>query len=168
MSIERPHLGDSGGYHQPDGEWMCWHLDPRGPGDSLRITRPTPGDHDEPRLARFNATANKHQRHDYNRCVNTIEMERFRDFLGVTAGCTPTTSCAMLMTPALLEGNGSSDISVQIEMARRHPRASAHGVGRKGARGKRSCIRRPHSKARASNRFLIVCLKAMSPNRHIA
>lgn len=69
-------------------------------------------------------------RANLSRCVETIEMERFRDLLGVPPGAYERADnfARNVVTPALLEVNGLSDISVQVEMVRRHPRAPAHAV----------------------------------------
>lgn len=69
-------------------------------------------------------------RANLNRCTETIEIERFRELLGVPPGAYDRADNFMrnVVTPALLEVNGLSDISVQIEMVRRHPRAPAHAV----------------------------------------
>jgi hypothetical protein len=69
-------------------------------------------------------------RANLDRCVETIEMDRFRDLLGVPPGAYERADNFMrnVVTPALLEVNGLSDISVQIEMVRRHLRAPAHAV----------------------------------------
>jgi replication initiator protein len=69
-------------------------------------------------------------RANLDRCVETIEIDRFKDLLGVPPGAYERADNFMrnVITPALLEVNGLSDISVQIEMVRRHPRAPAHAV----------------------------------------
>ena len=69
-------------------------------------------------------------RANLERCVETIEMERFRELLGVPPGAYDRADNFMrnVVTPALLEVNGLSDIGVQIAMVRRHPRAPAHAV----------------------------------------
>jgi hypothetical protein len=69
-------------------------------------------------------------RANLERSVETIEMGRFRDLLGVPPGAYERADNFMrnVISPALLEVNGLSDISVQIHMARRHPRAPAHAV----------------------------------------
>jgi Initiator Replication protein len=65
-----------------------------------------------------------------DRCVETISMEEFREKLGVPPGAYPRADNFMrfVITPALLEVNGLSDLGVQIEMVRKHPRAPAHAV----------------------------------------
>jgi plasmid replication initiation protein len=64
------------------------------------------------------------------RCTETISMELFREKLGVPPGAYERADNFMrfVIKPALLEVNGLSDIGVQIEMVRRHPRAPAHAV----------------------------------------
>jgi Initiator Rep protein, WH2/Initiator Replication protein, WH1 len=65
-----------------------------------------------------------------DRCVETIAMEDFREKLGVPPGAYPRADnfIRFVITPALLEVNGLSDLGVQIEMVRKHPRAPAHCV----------------------------------------
>ena len=69
-------------------------------------------------------------RANLERSIETIEIARFRDLLGVPPGTYERADNFMrnVIAPALLEVNGLSDISVQIDMARRHPRAPAHAV----------------------------------------
>jgi hypothetical protein len=57
-------------------------------------------------------------------------MEEFRSKLGVPPEAYPRADNFMrfVITPALLEVNGLSDLGVAIEMVRRHPRAPAHAV----------------------------------------
>ena len=65
-----------------------------------------------------------------DRCTEVIEIERFRDLLGVPPGAysRPDNFLRNVIAPALVEVNGLSDVGVQIEMVRRHPRATAHAV----------------------------------------
>jgi len=65
-----------------------------------------------------------------DRCVETIEIERFREMLGV-----PPRSYKLgpdftrfVLKPALLEVNGLSDMDVEIQLERRHARAPVHAV----------------------------------------
>jgi hypothetical protein len=69
-------------------------------------------------------------RANLDRCTEVIEMSRFRELLGVPPGSYDRADNFMrnVITPALLEVNGLSDIGVQIEMVRKHPRAPAHAV----------------------------------------
>jgi Initiator Replication protein len=69
-------------------------------------------------------------RANLDRCLEVIEMGKFRDLLGVPPGAYERADNFMrnVITPALLEVNGLSDIGVQIEMVRKHPRAPAHTV----------------------------------------
>jgi Initiator Replication protein len=69
-------------------------------------------------------------RANLDRCLEVIEMSKFRDLLGVPPGAYERADNFMrnVIAPALLEVNGLSDIGVQIEMVRKHPRASAHAV----------------------------------------
>jgi plasmid replication initiation protein len=69
-------------------------------------------------------------RANMDRCVETMSLEEFRDRLGVPPGAYDRGDNFMrfVIKPALLEVNGLSDMGVQIEMKRRHPRAPAHAV----------------------------------------
>jgi hypothetical protein len=69
-------------------------------------------------------------RANMERCVETFPIDRFRELLGVPPG---TYSRAdnfhrKVIEPALLEVNGLSDMSVQIELERQHSRAPINGV----------------------------------------
>lgn len=69
-------------------------------------------------------------RANLDRSIETIEMAKFRELLGVPPGAYDRTDNFMrfVIKPAELEVNGLSDMSVQIEMVRKHPRAAAHAV----------------------------------------
>jgi hypothetical protein len=69
-------------------------------------------------------------RANLERCTETIEIQRFRELLGVPPGAytRPDNFMRNVIAPAILEVNGLSDIGVQIDMVRRHPRAPAHAV----------------------------------------
>jgi len=69
-------------------------------------------------------------RANLDRCTEVIEMSRFRELLGVPPGSYDRADnfTRNVITPAILEVNGLSDVGVQIEMERKHPRAPAHGV----------------------------------------
>jgi hypothetical protein len=69
-------------------------------------------------------------RANLDRCVETIDMGRFRELLGVPPGAYDRADNFMrnVIAPAVLEVNGLSDIGVEIEMVRKHPRAPAHAV----------------------------------------
>jgi hypothetical protein len=69
-------------------------------------------------------------RANLERCTETIEMARFRELLGVPPGAYERADNFMrnVIAPAVLEVSGLSNISVQIDMVRRHPRAPAHAV----------------------------------------
>lgn len=69
-------------------------------------------------------------RANLDRCVETIEMAKFRELLGVPPGAYDRTDNFMrfVIAPAELEVNGLSDMGVRIEMVRKHPRAAAHAV----------------------------------------
>jgi len=64
------------------------------------------------------------------RCIETFPIPRFRDLLGVPPGAYERGNDFMrfVIQPALLEVNGLTDIGVQIEMVRRHPRAPVTAV----------------------------------------
>lgn len=65
-----------------------------------------------------------------DRCVEEIELDRFRDLMGVppgklTRGPDFERFC---LAPALLEVNGLSDLGVQVELRRAHSRAPVTSV----------------------------------------
>jgi hypothetical protein len=63
-------------------------------------------------------------------CIETIDMLKFRELVGVPPGAydRPDNFIRFVITPALLEVNGLSDMGVRIDMVRKHPRAIAHAV----------------------------------------
>lgn len=63
-------------------------------------------------------------------CVEVLSYEQFRELLGVPEGTYERglDFCRKVIDPALLEVNGLSDMRVQIELRRRHPRAPIEGV----------------------------------------
>lgn len=69
-------------------------------------------------------------RANMERCVETFPIERFRELLGVP----PDTYARAdnfqrkVLDPAVLEVNGLSDMSVQIELERKHSRAAVSAV----------------------------------------
>lgn len=69
-------------------------------------------------------------RANLDRSVETIDMAKFRELLGVPPGAYDRTDNFMrfVIKPAELEVNGLSDMGVRIEMVRKHPRAAAHAV----------------------------------------
>jgi hypothetical protein len=69
-------------------------------------------------------------RANLDRCTEMIEMARFRELLGVPPKSYDRADNFMrnVIAPALLEVNGLSDVGVQIDMARKHPRAPAYAV----------------------------------------
>ena len=69
-------------------------------------------------------------RANLERCVETIEIEKFRELLGVPPGAYDRTDNfkRFVIQPALMEVNGLSDMGVRVEMVRKHPRAAAHAV----------------------------------------
>jgi hypothetical protein len=64
------------------------------------------------------------------RSVEFIEIDKFRELLGVPPGAYERADNFLrnVIKPAVLEVNGLSDAGVAIEMTRKHPRAPAHGV----------------------------------------
>lgn len=69
-------------------------------------------------------------RANLDRCVEVIEIGKFRELLGVPpeAYGRADNFVRNVITPALLEVNGLSDIGVDIRMERKHPRAQSHAV----------------------------------------
>jgi hypothetical protein len=65
-----------------------------------------------------------------DRCVEKFTVDRFRDLLGVPPGKLTRGPDfeRRVIGPATLEVNGLSDLSVKIELERRHPRAPVTGV----------------------------------------
>ena len=68
-------------------------------------------------------------RANMNRCVELFPLDRFRELLVLLGAYDRSDNFQrFVIKPALLEVNGLSDMGVQIEMVRRHPRAPAHEV----------------------------------------
>jgi hypothetical protein len=69
-------------------------------------------------------------RANLNRCVETIEVGRFREMLGVPPGTYKLGPdfLRFVIKPALLEVNGLSDMGVDIEVVRKHSRAPVTAV----------------------------------------
>ena len=69
-------------------------------------------------------------RANLNRCVETIEIGRFRDMLGVPPGTYKLGPdfLRFVIKPALLEVNGLSDMGVDIDVVRKHARAPVTAV----------------------------------------
>ena len=69
-------------------------------------------------------------RANMERCVETFSVERFRELVGVPPGTYARADNFQrkVLDPAVLEVNGLSDMSVQIELEREHSRASIHAV----------------------------------------
>jgi plasmid replication initiation protein len=65
-----------------------------------------------------------------DRCVRTFDVAEFRDMLGVPPGSYERGLDfeRKVIDPAALEVNGLSDMSVQIQVQRRHSRAPIHAV----------------------------------------
>jgi len=64
------------------------------------------------------------------RCVESFPIDRFRDLLGVPPGTYGRADNFQrkVLDPAVLEVNGLSDMSLQIELERQHSRAPVHAV----------------------------------------
>lgn len=65
-----------------------------------------------------------------DKCVETFDIDRFRELMGVPPGKLnrgPDLE-RFCVQPALMEVNGLSDLTVQVELARKHSRAPIHGV----------------------------------------
>lgn len=69
-------------------------------------------------------------RANMNKCVEMIEITRFREMLGVPPGAYERGNnfLQFVIKPALLEVNGLSDMRVAIELERHHSRAAVHAV----------------------------------------
>jgi len=69
-------------------------------------------------------------RANLERCVETFPIDRFRELSGVPPGtyARGDNFQRKVLDPALLEVNGLSDMSLQIELERVHSRAPAHAV----------------------------------------
>jgi Initiator Replication protein len=69
-------------------------------------------------------------RANLDRCTEVIEIGKFRELLGVPPGAYDRADNFVrnVITPALLEVNGLSDVGVDLGMERKHPRAAAHAV----------------------------------------
>lgn len=69
-------------------------------------------------------------RANLDRCVETIDIHKFRKLVGVPPDAYERGDNLMrfVIRPALLEVNGLSDIGVQIEFVRKHARAPIHAI----------------------------------------
>lgn len=69
-------------------------------------------------------------RANLDRCVETIDLMRFRKLVGVPPGAYERGDNFMrfVIRPALLEVNGLSDLGVDIQMVRMHSRAPITAV----------------------------------------
>jgi hypothetical protein len=65
-----------------------------------------------------------------DRCIEQFSIERFRDLLGVPPGKLTRGPDfeRRVISPALVEVNGLSDMGITIELQRKHPRAPVTGV----------------------------------------
>jgi hypothetical protein len=69
-------------------------------------------------------------RTNLDRCVETIEIRKFRELLGVPPGAYERGDNFMrfVIEPALLEVNGLSDMGVQVQLVRRHMKAPIDAI----------------------------------------
>lgn len=69
-------------------------------------------------------------RANLEKCIDTFPIDRFRELMGVPPGTYGRADNFQrkVIDPAVLEVNGLSDMGVQIELERRHSRASVHAV----------------------------------------
>ncbi len=69
-------------------------------------------------------------RANMERCVESFPIDRFRELLGVPPGtyARGDNFQRKVLDPAVLEVNGLSDMSLQIELERQHSRAPIHAV----------------------------------------
>ena len=69
-------------------------------------------------------------RRNLDRCIETFQIDRFRELLAVKADTYKigTDFQRFVIDPAVLEVNGLSDMGVRIEVQRKHGRAPMHGV----------------------------------------
>jgi hypothetical protein len=65
-----------------------------------------------------------------DRCVEIIDITKFRELLGVPPGAYDRADnfARFVLSPAELEVNGLSDMNVRLELTRKHPRAPAHAA----------------------------------------
>lgn len=69
-------------------------------------------------------------RRNMDRCIETFGIEKFREMMSVKPDTyrIGTDFQRYVINPAVLEVNGLSDLGVQMEVQRRHPRAPIHAV----------------------------------------
>ena len=69
-------------------------------------------------------------RRNMDRCIETFSIEKFREMMSVKLNTyrIGTDFQRYVISPAVLEVNGLSDMGVQMEVQRRHPRAPIHAV----------------------------------------
>jgi hypothetical protein len=69
-------------------------------------------------------------RRNMDRCIETFSIEKFREMMSVKPDTyrIGTDFQRYVISPAVLEVNGLSDMGVQMEVQRRHPRAPIHAV----------------------------------------
>jgi plasmid replication initiation protein len=65
-----------------------------------------------------------------DRCLEVFQIDRFREMIGVPPGAyeNGTNFMNKVVTPALLEVNGLSDMGVAVQLNRRHARAPIDSV----------------------------------------
>src|SRR5512132_2538147 len=108
-------------------------------------------------------------RANMNRCVESFPLDRFRELLGVPPGAYDRSDNfqRFVIKPALLEVNGLSDMGVQIEMVRRHPRAPAHEVTVTWWRKATSSARRCRSEGAAKSAAWRGCAGKLRRSRQL-
>jgi plasmid replication initiation protein len=69
-------------------------------------------------------------RANMDRCLEVFQIDRFREMIGVPPGAyeNGTNFMNKVVTPALLEVNGLSDMGVAVQLNRRHARAQIDSV----------------------------------------
>jgi hypothetical protein len=65
-----------------------------------------------------------------DRCIETFSIEKFREMMSVKPNTyrIGTDFQRYVINPAVLEVNGLSDMGVQMDVQRRHPRAPIHAI----------------------------------------
>jgi hypothetical protein len=69
-------------------------------------------------------------RANLDNCIETIDLNRFRDLMGVPPGAYERIDNFVrnVVLPATLEVNGLSDAGVRVDLVRKSPRAPVHAV----------------------------------------
>jgi hypothetical protein len=103
-------------------------------------------------------------RANMQRCVEVFPIDRFRDLLGVPPGSYQRADnfIAKVITPAITEVNGLSDITVQIELRRVNPRSPIREVVMAWSRKEGEEMRKAVKERDASKLGRLARLKGMS------